>query len=69
MLPNLKSHFDEEIIRAAIHTIDIDHDYDRLSYFDFVTSLFLLQECESNMKKKTFNSESLPVSTKKEQRL
>ncbi|CAF0758731.1 unnamed protein product [Rotaria sp. Silwood1] len=48
VLPYLTSRFDPEIIRAAIHTIDIDHDNDRLSYFDFVTSLLLLQECELN---------------------
>jgi Ca2+-binding EF-hand superfamily protein len=47
VLPHLTSHFDEEIIRAAIHTIDTDHDNDRLSYFDFVTSLIALQECRS----------------------
>ncbi|CAF3691099.1 unnamed protein product [Rotaria socialis] len=52
-LPHLISRFDEEIIQAAIHAIDIDHDNDRLSYFDFVTSLLLLQECEFNMKKTT----------------
>ncbi|CAF3589001.1 unnamed protein product [Rotaria sordida] len=38
VLSHLTSRFDEEIIRAAIHTIDIDHDQDRLSYFDFVTN-------------------------------
>ncbi len=53
VLPHLTSHLDEEIIRAAIRTIDTDHDNDRLSYFDFVTSLIALQECKSTMKPKT----------------
>ncbi|CAF1071004.1 unnamed protein product [Adineta steineri] len=46
VLPHLTSHFDEEIIRATIHLIDTDHDNDHLSYFDFVTSLIVLQECK-----------------------
>jgi Ca2+-binding EF-hand superfamily protein len=53
VLPHLTFHLDEEIIRAAIHTIDTDHDNDRLSYFDFVTSLIALEECKLTMKRKT----------------
>lgn len=58
VLPNLTSHFDEEIIHATIHTIDTDHDNDRLSYFDFVTSLIALEECRSTIKTKTISSQS-----------
>ncbi|CAF0828040.1 unnamed protein product [Adineta ricciae] len=50
VLPHLMSHFDEETIRTAIHTIDVDHDNDHLSYFDFVTSLIALQDCQLNTK-------------------
>ncbi|UJR25013.1 hypothetical protein I4U23_006374 [Adineta vaga] len=50
VLPHLTSHCDEDIIRTAIHTIDIDQDNDRLSYFDFVISLIALKECKLNMK-------------------
>ena len=61
VLPHLTSHFDEEIIHAAIHTIDTDHDNDRLSYFDFVTSFIAIQDCKISMKTKTSNSKSLRV--------
>lgn len=63
VLPHLTSHLDEEIIRAAIHTIDTDHDNGRLSYFDFVTSLIALQECKSTMRTKTTTNESSRVTS------
>lgn len=63
VLPHLTSHFDEEIIRAAIHTIDTDHDNGRLSYMDFVTSLLALQECKSTMKTKTTPNEDSRIMT------
>lgn len=59
VLPHLSSHLDEEIIRIAIRTIDADHDDDRLSYFDFVTSLLALEECKSIMKTKTTVNDTL----------
>ena len=47
VLPHLTSHFDEEVLQAAIRTLDINGDRDRLSYFDFVTSLMALQDCSA----------------------
>lgn len=61
VLPHLTSHFDEEIIRAAMRVIDADHDDGRLSYMDFVTSLIALQECKSTMKTKTTVNEDSRV--------
>ena len=48
VLPHLTTHFHEDVIRAALHTIHAD----RLSYFDFVTSQRALQECQLTMTNK-----------------
>ena len=47
VMPHLTSHFDEEVLRVAIRTLNIHGNDERLSYFDFVTSLMALQDCNS----------------------
>ncbi|CAF1316415.1 unnamed protein product [Didymodactylos carnosus] len=45
-LPKLALDLNEESIKTAIHMCDIDHDNDKLSYFDFVTSMLALRYCK-----------------------